>query len=172
MKVIQLSPNSLIPHPNNPRIISDHSFQGLKESIKMFGFQQPVVINSKNEILSGNQRTKAAIELGIEKIPCVKVKFASDIEEKCFLITMNNKAIEGDFTEEVNSIIDEIRLELGNDFVFDLNLEDVLAQLNEVGEDEDEIADTGNEKKGRELDEGDFSEFNCKCPRCSFEFNK
>jgi len=159
MKVVLLSPKNLILHPKNPREISNHSFEGLMESIKKFGFQQPVVINEKNEILSGNQRTKAAIKLGIEKIPCIKVIFASEYEENAFLITMNNKGIMGDFTEGLRELMQEIETGLGADFIFDLNLDEVLKDLlpqpieskepiegeGEEGEGED---DTHKEKTG------------------------
>jgi len=179
MKVVLLSPKNLILHPKNPREISNHSFEGLMESIKKFGFQQPVVINEKNEILSGNQRTKAAIKLGIEKIPCIKVIFASEYEENAFLITMNNKGIMGDFTEGLRELMQEIETGLGADFIFDLNLDEVLKGLPQliesketIEEDFEKEKEKEKETKTKEFTEDDFNSFLHKCPKCGFEFGE
>jgi hypothetical protein len=146
MKVVMVDIEKINDADYNPRTIDNKGKAGLKQSIETFGLQQPLIVNKRTgNLVSGHQRKAAAQELGLKKVPVVYVDL-SEIEEKAFNITMNNKAIEGDFTEEVNSIIDEIRLELGNDFIFDLNLEDVLSQLSE-SEGDDFEADLPDEDK-------------------------
>ena len=129
MKVTMRNALELIPYKDNPRKINNYEFSGLCESLKKFGFQQPVVINTKNEILSGNQRTKAAIKLGILEIPTITVDLANKSVENAFVITMNNKNITGEFTEGLRDLLEEIKDDLDDDYIFDLNLDAVLKDL-------------------------------------------
>lgn len=52
----------------NPRKISKDSFNKLKERIKERGFHDVIKIDIDNVILSGNQRKKALIDLGIKEV--------------------------------------------------------------------------------------------------------
>jgi len=75
------------PNPKQPRSFSqDQSFQELVKSVKRFGILQPLIIrrNSKEEeryeIVAGERRYRAAIEVGITRLPAVVKKVKSDIE--------------------------------------------------------------------------------------------
>lgn len=49
-------------HPDNPRVIKDSDYQSLKKSIILFPEMQtarPMVVNSSNQIIGGNQRRRA-----------------------------------------------------------------------------------------------------------------
>ena len=146
MNVTMRNALELIPYKDNPRKISEYEFNGLCESIKRFGFQQPVVINTKNEILSGNQRTKAAIKLGISEIPVITVDLGSKSLEDAFVITMNNKNITGEFTEGLQDLLAEIKTDLGDDYIFDLNLDAVLNDLPSFEIDEDPVEEDEEEQ--------------------------
>ena len=112
IKVKYIDPNKLNPAAYNPRDISSHAFEGLKESIKKFGFVDPVIVNTQTgNLVGGHQRTKAAISLGLESIPVVEVSL-SEAEEKALNVTLNNQAISGHYTETLQSLLDEIKLEL------------------------------------------------------------
>lgn len=112
IKVKYVNPNTLNPAAYNPRDISEHAFEGLKESIKKFGFVDPVIVNtSTGNLVGGHQRTKAAIALGLESIPMVEVEL-SPAEEKALNVTLNNQAISGHYTEGLQDLLQEIKLEL------------------------------------------------------------
>jgi len=140
MKIEYYNPEELKQHKDNPREISPHAFSGLCESLKKFGFQQPAIINKDLEVISGNQRTKAAISIGMKKIPCLKLDL-TDSEQKALMITLNNSAIGGDFTEGIKNLLSEIKTDLGDDYVFDLNLDDVLSNIPSFEEDEGQVED-------------------------------
>jgi hypothetical protein len=58
-------------NPNNPRVIKDHDFYVLVNSIKTTpGFMEfrPVIIDYNNMVLCGNQRLRACIYLGHKEI--------------------------------------------------------------------------------------------------------
>ena len=80
MKFKLIATDKLIEHPENKRLFKDirdtnPSFWiEFKESIKQFGVLEPLIVNEDTmEVRSGNQRLKAAIELGIEELPIVLI---------------------------------------------------------------------------------------------------
>lgn len=67
--------NELIPYENNPRF-NDNAVESVANSIKEFGFINPVIIDSNNVIIAGHTRYKACSKLGITQIPVI---VASDL---------------------------------------------------------------------------------------------
>lgn len=66
-------------HPDyNPRQISEYDFKNLKKSLASFDAVEPAIINTyegrENIIVGGNQRIRAAMDLGWKEFPCVFVK--------------------------------------------------------------------------------------------------
>jgi DNA modification methylase len=73
---IQLRPVAAIkPYEKNPRL-NDVAVDAVAESIRRFGFRQPVVVDADGVIVCGHTRWKAAKKLGLEKIP---VHVATDL---------------------------------------------------------------------------------------------
>jgi hypothetical protein len=95
----------------NPRRISDKEFSGLVESIKKFGFVDPVIVNRRNmHICGGHQRVRAADSIGIEKVPVVFVDL-SDAEEKALNVTLNSHTVAGKFD---NDVLTDLLMEIKN----------------------------------------------------------
>lgn len=66
------------PYEKNPRK-NDKAVDGVAESIKQFGFKQPIVIDKNGVIVAGHTRYKAALKLGFDTVPCVR---ADDLTQK------------------------------------------------------------------------------------------
>lgn len=80
----------------NPRRISDHQMESLKQSIQRFGFVDPVIVNDRTGVLvGGHQRIKAAKELGLEAVPVVGVNL-DEAEEKALNVALNKISGEWD----------------------------------------------------------------------------
>lgn len=75
MKVTMISPAVLKPYWRNPRKI-EKAIPAVKASIEKYGFRQPIVVDGDNVILVGHTRYKAALELGLTKVP---VHVAADL---------------------------------------------------------------------------------------------
>ena len=58
-------------------------------SIKKFGFNVPIIIDKNNVIICGHTRFKAAQNLGLKTIPCIKKDELSDKQIKAFRIADN-----------------------------------------------------------------------------------
>lgn len=70
LKVVQMKRTDLVPYPNNPRD-NDDGVDAVANSIREFGFQQPIVVDKNNVVIVGHTRLKAAERLGLEKVPVV-----------------------------------------------------------------------------------------------------
>lgn len=58
----------LLPWKENPRKISKQALERLKDKITQNGFHSVIVIDTDNTILSGNQRKKALVDLGVKAV--------------------------------------------------------------------------------------------------------
>lgn len=88
MKVEELPIESIKPYERNPRK-NDGAVNGVAESIKQFGFQQPIVIDKKGVIVVGHTRFKAAKKLGLKTVPCVRAENLTSREVKAYRILDN-----------------------------------------------------------------------------------
>lgn len=114
--------------PYNPRQISEQALTGLKHSIRRYGLVQPIVWNRRTgNIVGGHQRVLAMQQEGVPEANVVVVDLP-EIEEKALNVTLNNKVIEGDFTDSLGDILGDIRKALP-DAYSDLQLDGLFESL-------------------------------------------
>ncbi len=67
---IELRPLSEVrPYEANPRKIDAAAVAAVAQSLREFGFRQPIVIDAAGVIIVGHVRYRAALELGLEQVP-------------------------------------------------------------------------------------------------------
>lgn len=132
IKIEYIDPKRLEPYDRNPRTISEKAMGGLKASIKEYGIVDPFVVNKRNglRIVGGHQRCKAAIEMGIKKVPIVYVDLDSEAE-KALNVTLNNPHISGEWSVELGDILGEIKGSFP-DLYTDLNFEPLEGDVSDV----------------------------------------
>lgn len=67
----QVKISAVKPNPKNPRLIKDHKFKNLVQSIKDFPEmleKRPIVVDDQMVVLGGNMRLKACIEAGLKEV--------------------------------------------------------------------------------------------------------
>ncbi len=79
------------PYNNNPRL-NDDAVDAVAASIKAFGFRQPVVTDEHDVIIVGHTRYKAALKLGLKKIPVHVAKGLSSAQAKAYRLADNQTA--------------------------------------------------------------------------------
>lgn len=67
-KIIQKGIDTVIPYENNPRK-NDNAVDKVANSIRAFGFRQPIVIDEHNVVICGHTRLKVAKKLGLKQVP-------------------------------------------------------------------------------------------------------
>ncbi|KXT69337.1 DNA modification methylase [Streptococcus gordonii] len=80
------------PYYRNARHNDGEATEKLAESIKEFGFQQPILVDDNNIIITGHTRIKAALSLGIDKIPIARAVGLSDEQIKAYRLADNRVA--------------------------------------------------------------------------------
>lgn len=88
MEIIKLNVTDLIPYENNPRFNGD-AVQYVAESIRNFGFKIPIIIDKDNVIVAGHTRLKAAFELGMQEVPCIRADDLTEEQIKAFRLADN-----------------------------------------------------------------------------------
>lgn len=137
MKVIDLEVSKLIPYDFNNKEHDKEQVNMIANSIKEFGFNQPLVVDANNIVVVGHWRLLAAKELWLEKVPCVKLEDLSDEQIKKYRI-LDNKLNESDWAE-LNLRKDLDMLEDMNFGDLELNKEDLFPELfEELGDKEKE----------------------------------
>jgi hypothetical protein len=163
MEVSKIEVSKLNPAKYNPRKINDRQLSGLKESLKKFGFVDPVIVNKRNMVIvGGHQRCKAAEELGMDKVPVTFVDL-SPSEEKALNVSLNSPTISGEYDMDIlPELLNEI--EDTEPLLFDtLNMEDFVLPT---------IIPEDMSDKNKEIDVDNFgNDLEHQCPKCGFEFN-
>ena len=73
LPITVLALSDLKPYPKNPRHISKAAIAAVADSLKAFGWQQPIVIDPKRVIVAGHTRRLAALQLGWTHAPTVTI---------------------------------------------------------------------------------------------------
>lgn len=88
----------IIPYDKNPRI-NDDSVDKVAASIREFGFKVPIMLDSKNVVIAGHTRLKAAKKLKLKELPCVYADDLSDEQVKALRLA-DNKVGESSMWDE------------------------------------------------------------------------
>ena len=136
----------IIPYAANAKKHDKRQINNVAESIKQYGFVQPIVIDRDGVIVIGHCRALAAKKLGMEEVPCVCVDDLTP-EQVNALRLVDNKSNESDWDYDL--LADEIPgLDLSA-FDFDWGLPEITEEViedeaPEVDEDADPIAKLGD----------------------------
>ena len=96
----EMNINDLISAEYNPRKLSPEQAESLEDSLKRFGFLDPVIVNKhperENIIVGGHQRCKVWKAMGNKTVPCVFVNLTRD-QEKELNVRLNKNTGEFDY---------------------------------------------------------------------------
>ena len=91
----------LRPWPRNARTHSQKQIRQITESIRRFGFTNPVLVDGENRILAGHGRVEAARELGMATVPCLRIEHMSAAEKRAYVLADNKLALNAGWDEEL-----------------------------------------------------------------------
>jgi DNA modification methylase len=136
----------LAPYAKNPRTHSDEQVDQIGASIIEFGFNNPILVDTKLGIIAGHGRLLAAQKLGLERVPVVILDHLTEAQKRAYIIADNKLALNAGWDEELlRSELAELR---DADFDIDVigfsdeELEQLLAEEPAAGlTDEDECPD-------------------------------
>ena len=142
MDIKNIAVKDLIPYEKNTKKHDDVQINNVAESIKQYGFVQPIVIDKNNVVVIGHCRLLAAKKLKMADVPCVCVDDLTEEQVKALRI-VDNKSNESPW--DFDFLADELAdLDL-NDFDFDFGIDADAEEETEIVEDEAPEADEENE---------------------------
>lgn len=91
MEIKNVRTENIQMYDKNPRK-NDAAVSKVAESIKQFGFKQPIVVDRDGVIIAGHTRYKAAIELGLDEVPVLYANDLTDAQVKAYRLADNKTA--------------------------------------------------------------------------------
>ena len=148
MEIKNIKTEQLVPYDKNTKKHDKTQINNVAESIKQYGFVQPIVIDKDNVVVIGHCRLLAAKKLKMKEVPCVCVEDLTEEQVKALRI-VDNKSNESEW--DFDFLADEL-LEIDlSAFEFDFGIEDeeeeteiVEDEVPEVDEDAEPIAKLGD----------------------------
>lgn len=109
MKIEYLSPDEIKPYANNAKEHPAEQVEQIKKSISEFGFRDPIAIWHDNEVIEGHGRLMAALELGIDSIPVIRLDDLSDEQRRAYMLVHNKLTMNSPFNADLLSLeLDDI----------------------------------------------------------------
>jgi len=109
MKIEIIDINLLRPYKNNPR--KNLNVDKVADSIKEFGFQQPIVIDLDHNILAGHTRFEASKKLDLKQVPVIKADLDSN-KAKAYRLADNRVAQDSNWDlPKLNIEIEDLKKE-------------------------------------------------------------
>lgn len=131
-----LKVRDLKQHPRNPRKQNKEAMEFLEKSVEKLGSFRPLIINTKNEVLAGNQLLSILKKRKVEEIACLlPFKELTEEEEKAIIIADNQNSFYENSNKwdveivfnEFDVVLEEFKLDPVN---FDLNMRDAKEPMN------------------------------------------
>lgn len=92
LKIEYVAPDKLRPYPGNARSHSRKQLKLIENSIKQFGFTNPILVTADREVVAGHGRLQAAKSLGMKLVPVVALSSLSEADKKALVIADNRIA--------------------------------------------------------------------------------
>jgi ParB-like chromosome segregation protein Spo0J len=163
MDIINKPIDELKGYDKNARLHSKDQIEEIAQSIKNFGFNDPIEVGEDNVIISGHARLAAAQSLGLTEVPTIIHKHMDETHRKAYVLAANRIAMSSTWDSK---LLSEEMLDLHQN-EFDLRLTGFTGEeINEILNPE-EINDSLIDED--ECGEEDKKNKN-KCPSCGHEY--
>lgn len=110
LKVEYVDIDTIKPYINNPRL-NEEAIPYVMNSIKEFGFKNPIILDKNNVIVAGHTRLESAKRLDMKEVPVIYADDLTEEQVKAFRLADNKVSEKSmwDYTkldEELDSILD------------------------------------------------------------------
>src|ERR1700694_5486416 len=89
----------LIPYARNPRTHSDAQVAQIAASIAAFGFNNPILVDTKDGIIAGHGRLLAARKLRLTEVPVIVLDHLTEAQKRAYIIADNQLALNAGWDE-------------------------------------------------------------------------
>src|SRR3989338_6342728 len=133
---IELWPiEKLIPYGRNARTHTEEQVAQIAASIAEFGFNAPILVDSRSGVIAGHGRLLAARKLGLAEVPVIVLDHLSETQKRAYIIADNKLADLAGWNEELLAqefaALEREGFDLGLTGFSDAELEALLADAKE-----------------------------------------
>lgn len=111
-KIEYVALNLIKPYEKNPRR-NEKAVRAVRNSIRQFGFRNPIILDRDNVIIAGHTRFLAAHDLYMETVPCVYADDLTEEQVRAYRLADNKTA---EFSEWDDVLLEEALDDLSFDF--------------------------------------------------------
>lgn len=134
LNIEYVKPSELVPYENNAKLHPAEQIEQIKESIRDFGFNDPIAVWKDNKVIEGHGRLIASIELGLDEVPIIRLDNLTDDERKAYTLVHNKLTMNSDFDVGLlNLELDDIDIDMSK-FGFESMFDEEFEQENEIKE--------------------------------------
>lgn len=101
MKIEQIKIENLKPYQRNSRTHSADQIAKVANSIREFGFTNPILIQGDGTVVAGHGRLEAAKQLGLEQVPCIRLDHLTPAQARAYVIADNALAEQAGWDKEI-----------------------------------------------------------------------
>ena len=102
---IQLLPIAVLkPYPRNARTHSKKQIRQIADSIRRFGFTNPILIDAGGGIIAGHGRVEAAKLLEMETVPTICLDKMTEEEKRAYILADNKLAQNADWDQALLAV--------------------------------------------------------------------
>ena len=157
MKITLTPIASIKPYPGNPRKNDGKAVEKVAASLKAFGFRQPIVVDADGVIIAGHTRYKAAMQLGLAKVPVHVATDLTPAQVKAYRLADNRTGQEAKWDDGL--LLTELKMLKG------LNVDLAL-----TGFDEQDVEALSIPLGNKQIDEDAMKQTGNECPKCGFKW--
>jgi hypothetical protein len=148
LKIEYLDRSAIVPYARNARTHSEEQVNQIAASIREFGFTNPILVDEDNGLIAGHGRLQAAIKLGMDKVPAIRMEGLSEAKKRALVIADNKLALNAgwdlDLLKVELSDLDAAGFDLSITGFSDLELGALLADKTEGLTDPDDVPDVAD----------------------------
>lgn len=143
--------DNLIPYANNSRTHNDEQVLQIANSIKEFGFTNPILIDEQGGVIAGHGRVLAGKKLGLKQVPTITLVGLTEAQKKAYVITDNKLALNADWDMDLLKIelnrLEEMDFDLSLTGFDDFELQQLENVIDNVSEMEQNVENSVDETK-------------------------
>jgi len=141
--------SKLKPYSRNSRRHPARQIKKVVSSMEKFGFTNPILADSKGEIIAGHARHKAAKQLELTRIPVIVLDGLTDSEKRAYVIADNKLAEDAQWDEDLlKAEINDLQM-LG-----EIDIDYTGFDIGEIAALDPTLIDDGAEKMEKDTAEG------------------
>lgn len=101
LHIVYLATSSLTPRQRNARTHTKQQIREIADSIKQFGFNNPILIDASAKVVAGHGRLEAAKLLGLASVPTIRLDQMTEVQIRAYVITDNRLAEKAGWSDQL-----------------------------------------------------------------------